>query len=81
MLQKSLLDWSLKGLDSKLQAQLSLYYNHQMMIEQFRHSKEMEQMKQEIIDEVLSRISVSADVTNAVQQIEKLKETINKLGN
>jgi len=51
-----------------------------MMIEQFRHSKEMEQMKQEIIDEVLSRISVSADITNVIQEIDRIDRAIKNLG-
>lgn len=80
MIENYLFNQMLNGLDNKLQAQLALYFNHQMMIEQFRHSKEMEQMKQEIIDEVLSRISVSADITNVIQEIDRIDRAIKNLG-
>lgn len=76
----TLFEYSMRGLENKLQSELALFYQHQMMIEQFRHSKEMEQMKQEIIDEVLSRISVSADITNVIQEIDRIDRAIKNLG-
>ena len=40
---------------------------------------EREKLKQEIIEEVLARFSVSADTKETVQQIDELQKHINKL--
>ena len=51
-----------------------------MMLDEINRKKEYEQLKQEIIEEVLARISVTVDVSEAVAQIKKLQNEINKLG-
>ena len=62
---------AITGLAEKGQFALSLYFQHQLMMEHFRNSQEMQKLKQEIIAEVLSRISVS--ITNTVKtELDKL---------
>ena len=70
----------LKGMDKEMQAQLRYWYTHSMMLDEINRKKEYEQLKQEIIEEVLARISVSVDITEAVAQIKKLQDEIDKLG-
>ena len=45
---------------------LSYYFQHQMMLEQFTKSKEMQKMKAEITKDVLECVSVS--IENKVRQ-------------
>ena len=70
----------LKGMDKEMQAQLRYWYTHSMMLDEINRKKEYEQLKQEIIEEVLARISITADVAEAIAQIKKLQDEINKLG-
>lgn len=70
----------LNGMESGLQAQMRLYFTHQMMIDEYNRKREREQLKQEIIKEVLAQISVTVDITEAVSNIKELQDKINKLG-
>lgn len=47
---------------------------------EFQISRERKKMVDEIVNEVLSRLSISADTTEAVQKIEQLSNTIQNLG-
>lgn len=49
------------------------------MIDEEKHRREMEQMKQEIIDEVMSRISILFETGEAINQIDGLKKAIDQL--
>jgi hypothetical protein len=51
-----------------------------MMIDEYNRKREREQLKQEIIREVLAQISVTIDITEAVSNIKELQDEINKLG-
>ena len=80
--QKNILFNSLiRGLDKTAQATLNMMYTHSQMIDEYNHQREMEQMKKEIADDVLSRISATVDVTEIVEQIEDLRRAIDSLGN
>lgn len=59
-------DSLIQGLDKNLQAQLSFYFQKQMILEQFAKSKEMQKIKDEITNDVLNRISI--DVENKIRQ-------------
>lgn len=50
------------------------------MIDEENHRREMEQMKEEIIQEVLSRITATVDVTEIFDAIDGLNEKIESLG-
>ena len=45
----------LKGMDKEMQAQLRYWFTHSMMLDEINRKKEYEQLKQEIIEEVLAR--------------------------
>ena len=55
-------------------------YHNSMMIDEMNHRREMEQMKEEIVQEVLSRISATVDVTEIFDAIDGLNEKIESLG-
>ena len=70
----------IQGMDAKLQAQLTLEYTRMIMMERAERQKEYERMKEEIIREVLSRIFLTIDVADIIEQIEELKKAIDDLG-
>ena len=79
--QKNILFNSLiRGLDKTAQATLNMMYTHSQMIDEYNHQREMEQMKIEITEDVLSRISATADVSEAIEEIEELRKAIERLG-
>lgn len=77
-------DWMfqslISGMDKSMQATLNMMYHNSMMIDEMNHRREMEQMKEEIIQEVLSRISATVDVTEIFDAIDGLNEKIESLG-
>ena len=77
-------DWMfqslISGLDKSMQATLNLMYHNSMMIDEENRRREMEQMKEEIVQEVLSRISATVDVTEIFDAIDGLNEKIESLG-
>ena len=77
-------DWMfqslISGMDKSMQATLNMMYHNSMMIDEMNHRREMEQMKEEIIQEVLSRISATVDVTEIFDAIDGLNEMIESLG-
>ena len=72
--RKDFFEYFLQGLDAKLAAQLRLDQQRQKMREEFVRRQELEKLKNEITEEVLARISVSADITDAVLKIKELKK-------
>ena len=77
-------DWMfqslISGMDKSMQATLNMMYHNSMMIDEMNHRREMEQMKEEIVQEVLSRISATVDVTEIFDAIDGLNEKIESLG-
>lgn len=54
-------DSIIQGLNDKAQYALSLHFQHQMIMEQFAKSKEMQKLKQEITNDVLKQVSVTIE--------------------
>ena len=75
-----LFDSLISGLDKSLQASLKMMYTRSQMIDEYNHQREMEQMKKEIADDVLSRIYATVDVSEIIEQIEELRRAIDSLG-
>jgi len=50
------------------------------MLDEINHKREIEQIKKEIADDVLSRISVTVDVDEIIKQIDELHRAIDSLG-
>lgn len=76
----AMFDYFINGLDSKMQATLNMMYMNSMRIDEMNHRREMEQMKKEIIEEVLSRISIMFDTGEAIKEINALNKAIEQLG-
>ena len=77
-------DWMfqslISGMDKSMQTTLNMMYLNSCMIDEENHRREMEQMKEEIVQEVLSRISATVDVTEIIDAIDGLNEKIESLG-
>ena len=63
-----------------MQATLNMMYARSNMIDEENHRREMEQMKKEIADDVISRISATVDVSEIFDAIDRLNDKINGLG-
>lgn len=59
---------------------MALEYTRMVMREREERKKEYERMKEEITQEVLSRIILTIDVSDIIEQIEELKKAIDDLG-
>ena len=73
-------DYFIQGMDEKMQTTLNMMYLNSCMIDEENHRREMAQMKEEIVQEVLSRISATVDVTEIFDAIDGLNEKIESLG-
>ena len=76
----AMFDYFINGLDSKMQATLNMMYMNSMRIDEMNHRREMEHMKKEIIEEVLSRISIMFETGEAIKEINALNKAIEQLG-
>lgn len=63
------------------QATLMNMYKCAMLAEKENRRRENEMLKKEIVSDVLSQLSVKADVTDAVCQIDALKNALQNLTN
>lgn len=80
-IQKDILfDHFIKGMEKEMQATLRLMYLNNCQIDEANHRREMEQMKEEIVQEVFSRISATVDATEIFDAIDGLNEKIESLG-
>lgn len=70
----------ISGMDKAAQATLWMMYNNSNHIDDFNHRQEMEQMKKEIADDVLSRLSATVDVSEIIDAIAELRKLIDDLG-
>ena len=75
----AMFDYFINGLDSKMQATLNMMYMNSMRIDETNHRREMEEMKQQIIEEVLSRISIMFETGEAIKEINSLNKAIEQL--
>lgn len=65
--------------DKETQAKLKMMYLRCVQAEEVRRHQEYDKLKKEIVVEVLQKISVSADIKDAVLQIEELRRILNNL--
>ena len=70
----------ISGFEKSMQATLNAMYAKSNMIDEENHRREMEQMKKEIADDVMSRLSATVDVSEIIDQIEELRRAIDDLG-
>lgn len=67
-------------MDKNKQATLAMMYHNSCNIDEMNHRHEMERMKKEITEAVISRISATVDVSEIIDQIEELRRIIDSLG-
>lgn len=70
----------ISGFEKSMQSTLNMMYARSNMIDEENHRREMEQMKKEIADDVISRISATVDVSEIFDAIDGLNDKINSLG-
>ena len=63
-----------------MQASLRQMYNKARIHDEFRRRQEMEELKKEVAEYVISHISATLDVSEIVDQIEELRRAIDSLG-
>lgn len=73
-------DYFINGMEKEMQATLRMMYLNSCRIDEENRRREMEQMKGKIVQEVLSRISATVDVTEIFDAIDGLNEKIESLG-
>ena len=66
----------ISGMDQKMQAQLNLMFAHNKLMAGEEHRREMEQMKRELTDDVMSRISIRLED----EALKQLRDMLNSLG-
>jgi hypothetical protein len=54
-------------------------YTHCKIIDEDIHRRELEQLKKEIVNEVLNRLSLSTEVQEAIGKIKELRIAIDNL--
>ena len=75
----AMFDYFINGLDQKMQATLNMMYLNSNRIDEMNHRREMEEMKKEIVEEVLSRISIMFETGEALKEINALNKAIEQL--
>ena len=72
----AMFEYFISGLDQKMQATLAMMYNNSRRIDEANRRREMEQMKREITEDVLARVSVWIED----EAIKQLRDLLNDLG-
>lgn len=72
---KSFFNHFIEGLDDKAQAYLNLYFTRELMKDQFIRRTEIEKLKNEITEEVLSRVRIRLEA----EALEELRDLLKSL--
>ena len=72
----AMFEYFISGLDQKMQATLAMMYNNSRRIDEANRRREMEQMKREITEDVLARVSIWIED----EAIKQLRDLLNDLG-
>ena len=78
--QEFLFQYLISDFDQNKQATLNEMYFLSQQFERNNRRIEMEQMEKRITKNVMENLSVSADVSKAIQEIEELRRAIDRLG-
>lgn len=68
------------GMDEAMQATLRQMYNQTRINDMFIRQREMEQIKREVAEYVMSHMTATLDVSDIVDEIEDLRRSIDSLG-
>lgn len=66
--------------DPQVQATLNRMYAHCKIQDEYNRRRELEQLKREIVNEVLNSLSLTTDVQEAVRKVKELDSAIDQLG-
>ena len=72
-------EYFIKGLDQAAQMTLRQMYMNSQRFEEMNRRREYEQLKQEVLDYVISHLSASVDISEVLMQIEELRKAIESL--
>lgn len=68
------------GMDEAMQATLRQMYNQTRINDMLIRQQEMEQIKREVAEYVMSHMTATLDVSDIVDEIEDLRRSIDSLG-
>lgn len=74
--EEDMFRYFISGLDQKMQAQLNLMFAHNKLMAGEEHRREMERIKSEITEDVMSRISIRLEA----EALKQLRDMLNGLG-
>ena len=74
--EEDMFRYFISGLDQKMQAQLSLMFAHNKIMAGEEHRRELAQLKNEITEDVMSRISIRLEA----EALKQLRDMLNDLG-
>lgn len=77
---KDLFNYLISGMEEGMQAQLRYMYSRNSLLNEYDRRQEMERMKKEITEDVLSRISIMFETGEAIKKVNALNEAIEQLG-
>ena len=69
-----------QGMEEKSQEQLFFTLPRTNSDEEYQLRKTLKEMEERITKNVLAKISVSADISKAIQEIEELRRAIDRIG-
>lgn len=75
-----LFNYFISGLDKAMQATLWSMYHNSNRHDAFNHRRELEEMKREITEDVLSRLSVTIDIDDVKRAVAELRKLLDDLG-
>lgn len=78
--EQDLFNYFISGMEKEMQAQLRYMYAHNSSLKEYEHRQEMERMKKQITEDVLSRISIMFETGEALNKVTALNKAINQLG-
>lgn len=73
-------EYFIKGLGQTAQATLRQMYMESQRLEAMNRRREYEQLKQDVLDYVISHLSATVDISEVLMQIDELKRAIESLG-
>lgn len=68
------------GLEQSMQATLRMMYAHIKLQDQIEKRREREQLKKEIMSEIITNIKATVDISEVIQEIDELRKAIDSLG-
>ena len=78
--EQDLFNYFISGMDKEMQAQLRFMYSRNSLYNEIERRQQIETLKKEITEDVLSRISIMFETGEALNKINALNKAIEQLG-